>query len=674
MPAPRTNASHDQNRVPTLIGVSSTDGTTPVPVEVDPTTGAMLTSGSGGGGGSDVQYTDGAATVAHPVGTIPVFDKAGTITAVSSANPLPTSATVDTTGLATSAKQDTGNTSLASIDGKITAVNTGAVTVASSALPTGAATAAKQPALGTAGSPSTDVISVQGVASGTPQPVSGTVTANMGTTNGLALDATLTGGTQQAKLTDGTNVANVLKSDGTAAGQNAALVGAAYLPVTFTTSSNTTVGATDAGNYGFVSVQVTSVGTSGVGTFQASNDNSTWVSISLSSVGATGNSAPATSANATGIYAGPLNARYFRISVASLAAGSYAGTIHFSLPHSPTIQATNTNITSFGTNAAATGNGTASTTALRVTVASDSTGQIALAAGSAAIGSVTTSSATVPVSTMNSASANSGVNSAMAAVFDDVSPTAITENSFGFVRMSANRNQYSTIRDAAGNERGVNVTAGNALTVDGSATTQPVSYATTGSGTATGALRVELANNGTGAMSTVSTVTSLTQMNGAAIAMNTGTRSAGTQRVTIATDDVVPASQSGTWTVQPGNTANSTPWLVTDTPATSGGLSIKSASTGGTATSIKASAGQLYAYHLFNTTAAAAYVQLFNVASGSVTLGTTVPDISIGIPASGGVTLNIDKGIPFGTAISYACTTTRTGSTGATCDVNFYYK
>jgi hypothetical protein len=46
------------------------------------------------------------------------------------------------------------------------------VVVNGSTLPAGAATAAKQPALGTAGSPSTDVISVQGVASGTPQPVS----------------------------------------------------------------------------------------------------------------------------------------------------------------------------------------------------------------------------------------------------------------------------------------------------------------------------------------------------------------------------------------------------------------------------------------------------------------------------------------------------------------------
>lgn len=43
-------------------------------------------------------------------------------------------------GAATSAKQDTGNTSLSSIDGKITACNTGAVVVSSSALPSGAAT------------------------------------------------------------------------------------------------------------------------------------------------------------------------------------------------------------------------------------------------------------------------------------------------------------------------------------------------------------------------------------------------------------------------------------------------------------------------------------------------------------------------------------------------------
>ena len=73
-----------------------------------------------------------------------------------------------------------------------------------------------------------------------------------------------------------------------------------------------------------------------------------------------------------------------------------------------------------------------------------------------------------------------------------------------------------------------------------------------GAVTNAGTFAVQAAQSGTwnvGTVTTVSTVTSLTQMNGQAIAMGTGVRSAGTQRVTIATDDVVPASQSGTWNV-----------------------------------------------------------------------------------------------------------------------------
>jgi hypothetical protein len=66
-------------------------------------------------------------------------------------------------------------------------------------LPTGAATAAKQPALGTAGTASADVITVQGIASMTAlkvdgsavtQPVSGTVTANAGTGSFTVAQAT----------------------------------------------------------------------------------------------------------------------------------------------------------------------------------------------------------------------------------------------------------------------------------------------------------------------------------------------------------------------------------------------------------------------------------------------------------------------------------------------------
>lgn len=54
------------------------------------------------------------------------------------------------------------------------------------------------------------------------------------------------------------------------------------------------------------------------------------------------------------------------------------------------------------------------------------------------------------------------------AQLDDVSPTTITENNFGNLRMSSNRNLYNTIRDAAGNERGANVNASNELNVSAS--------------------------------------------------------------------------------------------------------------------------------------------------------------------------------------------------------------
>lgn len=50
-------------------------------------------------------------------------------------------------------------------------------------------------------------------------------------------------------------------------------------------------------------------------------------------------------------------------------------------------------------------------------------------------------------------------------LFDDVAPDSVNEGDIGVGRMSANRNQYSTIRDAAGNERGLNIDANGELGV-----------------------------------------------------------------------------------------------------------------------------------------------------------------------------------------------------------------
>ena len=107
-------------------------------------------------------------------------------------SPVSVEATIDTTGLATDTGQTAGNASLASIDSKITAVDTGAVTVASSALPTGASTSAKQ---------DTIIGHIDGVETllGTIDVDTGNIDANAGATGDAASSVGGTG-TISAKL------------------------------------------------------------------------------------------------------------------------------------------------------------------------------------------------------------------------------------------------------------------------------------------------------------------------------------------------------------------------------------------------------------------------------------------------------------------------------------------
>lgn len=96
------------------------------------------------------------------------------------------------------------------VSGTVTAnagTGTFAVSAATLPLPSGAATSAKQPALGTAGTASTDVITIQGIASMTPVAISGTVTSSeagatiVGTSSTIACDTT-------AVVVDDTSVSN----------------------------------------------------------------------------------------------------------------------------------------------------------------------------------------------------------------------------------------------------------------------------------------------------------------------------------------------------------------------------------------------------------------------------------------------------------------------------------
>ncbi|GAP53560.1 hypothetical protein AHiyo6_01250 [Arthrobacter sp. Hiyo6] len=231
----------------------------------------------------------------------------GSATDVSSSTPLPVTiiGNVLASGAATSAKQDTGNASVASIDSKAPALGqalaassvpvvlpaaqltaltppasvgvnnfpaTQPVSATSLPLPAGAATSAAQtaaqtslssidtktPALGQAlAAASVPVVltAAQITTLTPPAAITGFATA----ANQTTMDGHITDGTQQTKLTDGTNTANVLKSDGTAAGQNAQLTAPNFLSVAFTTTTAQAVGSTDVGNYSWVSVHQTSV-------------------------------------------------------------------------------------------------------------------------------------------------------------------------------------------------------------------------------------------------------------------------------------------------------------------------------------------------------------------------------------------------------------------------------
>jgi len=101
-----------------------------------------------------------------------------------------------------------------------------------------------------------------------------------------------------------------------------------------------------------------------------------------------------------------------------------------------------------------------------------------------------------------------------------------------------------------------------------------------------------------------------------------------------------------------------------------------------TAVAVKAGAGNLYAIHVINTTDAPLYLQLFNVAQGSVTVGTTAPDLQFVVPGNAdsdgaGFTFSVPQGIEFDTAITAACSTDSEGSSapGANaCHCNLFYK
>lgn len=90
-----------------------------------------------------------------------------------------------------------------------------------------------------------------------------------------------------------------------------------------------------------------------------------------------------------------------------------------------------------------------------------------------------------------------------------------------------------------------------------------------------------------------------------------------------------------------------------------------SATNDGTKAQIGSGPVDVFQFFCLNNDSSARYVQFFNAAPATVTVGTTTPTFVLPVPASGGVSTDVPMKF-FSTACTYAVTTTRTGATGPT--------
>lgn len=145
------------------------------------------------------------------------------------------------------------------------------------------------------------------------------------------------------------------------------------------------------------------------------------------------------------------------------------------------------------------------------------------------------------------------------------------------------------------------------------------------------------------------------------------------------------STQSGTWTVQPGNTPNSTAWLVSERPATSGGLTnyFVQPTASDNHANIKNGAGQVYKIVVTNNSATINYLRLYNAATGFNGCNSATNLVyQVLIPGNstngGGISDSWPTGLAFSTGISICvtsayATTDTTNATASAMSVNIGY-
>lgn len=578
--------------------------------------------------------------------------------------------------------------------------------------------------IGTAGSASTGVVTVQGVASGTVIPVSdgggaltvdGTVTAELSATDNAVLDAiaasvagTVVVGDGGSSLTvDGSVTAVGAAAENAAVSGNPVLVGGRY-DATPRTLGDGDAGAAALNASGHVLVEI-SAGAGSGGTSAADDADFTATSTSGTPVMGVYESTPTSVTDGDLGMVGVTQKRAVRSTLESAAGTAAFGTAGSAATPVLTVQ------------------GIASGTTLPVTASIASAQTLATVTTVGTVSSVTAIANALPAGTnaIGKLAANSGVDIGDVDVTSVIPGTGATN--LGKAEDAAHSSDDVGVMALAVRkattpaDRSAGATDGDyePLQVDGNGRlyTQAVLYNSSGT-----ELTADTQGTQDGALGTITSVTGSMALLRASAAAPTGVSAdddavlpwalrngslvanlavGGTlvgalddAAFTPGTSAVIPvgfqADETATDSVDEGDAGAARMTLdrkqiVTAQPHAAGGLSIfRSIDLDETEEEVKASAGCVYAMWVTNTATATRFIKFYNATAANVTVGTTTPVITIGIPGntSDDIAGNFGPGglgITFDTAISVAATTAvADADTGAPAAndviVNIFYK